>query len=206
MAADSVFTAGGDPAAVPARGVDVDRVRLGGGDRGLAPVDRAARSARTSGWCPTEHSSGGSRSQGWITKTGNTHARRLLVEAAWHHRTPTGPVGRCGHRWEQAPAAARARGHAANQRLHTRWTAFEDRKKRPVIANVAIARELAGWCWSLAVMTDLTPHDRPDEHSRCRQASGSDPRQFYEQSCCATTDHARPLDSGQLRVESPVLR
>src|SRR5207344_40949 len=38
------------------------------------------------GLVPTEHSSGGNRSQGSITKTGNSHARRLLVEAAWHHR------------------------------------------------------------------------------------------------------------------------
>jgi hypothetical protein len=38
--------------------------------------------------------------------------------------------------------------------LYTRWVGFDARKKRPVIANVAIARELAGWCWSLAVMPD----------------------------------------------------
>ena len=35
---------------------------------------------------------------------------------------------------------------------HTRWQTFIDRKKTPVIANAAIARELAGWCWSLAVL------------------------------------------------------
>jgi hypothetical protein len=38
--------------------------------------------------------------------------------------------------------------------LHHRWEVFIARKKRPVIADVAIARELAGWCWSLAVMDD----------------------------------------------------
>jgi transposase len=105
------------------------------------------------GLVPTEHSSGGSRSQGSITKTGNTHARRLLVEAAWHHKKPyRTPSQAMRARWQQAPAAARARGHAGNQRLHRRWQAFEDRKKRPVIANVAVARELAGWCWSLATL------------------------------------------------------
>jgi hypothetical protein len=52
------------------------------------------------------------------------------------------------------PAAARARGHAGNQRLHQRWLHLSARKKKPVVANVAIARELAGWCWSLAVMDD----------------------------------------------------
>jgi transposase len=107
------------------------------------------------GLVPTESSSGGSRSQGSITKTGNTHARRLLVEAAWHHRKPyRTPGATMMARWELATPAARARGAAGNQRLHQRWLAFTERKKRPVVANVAIARELAGWCWSLAVMDD----------------------------------------------------
>jgi len=107
------------------------------------------------GLVPTESSSGQSRSQGSITKTGNTHARRLLVEAAWHHRKRYRTPGvTMLARWELAPVAARVRGHAGNQRLHQRWLHFNDRKKRPVVANVAIARELAGWCWSLAVMDD----------------------------------------------------
>ena len=106
------------------------------------------------GVVPTESSSGGQRSQGSITKTGNTHARRLLVEAAWHHRKAYRPGLTMRARWDQAPAAARARGHEGNQRLHHRWEVFIARKKRPVIADVAIARKLAGWCWSLAVMDD----------------------------------------------------
>ena len=105
------------------------------------------------GLVPSEHSSGKSRSQGSITKTGNTHARRLLVEAAWHHRkTYRTPGATMRARWDQAPMPARVRGHEGNTRLHARWNAFTVRKKRPVIANVAIARELAGWCWSLAVL------------------------------------------------------
>jgi transposase len=106
------------------------------------------------GLVPSEHSSGQSRAQGAITKTGNAHVRRLLVEAAWHHRTTYHPGVTLRRRWDQAPAAARARGHAGNQRLHTRWVNLNLRRKRPVIANVAVARELAGWCWSLAVMPD----------------------------------------------------
>ena len=105
------------------------------------------------GLVPTEHSSGQSRSQGSITKTGNGHARRLLVEAAWHHRkTYRHPGLTMRTRWEQAPPAARARGHEGNRRLHQRWQTFTARRKKPVIANVAIARELAGWAWSLAVL------------------------------------------------------
>lgn len=107
------------------------------------------------GLTPSEHSSGDSRRQGGITKTGNSHARRLLVEAAWHHKPRYDRIGKTMiERWDQAPAAARARGHAGNQRLHRQWVRFEQRHKRPVVANVAIARELAGWCWSLAVMHD----------------------------------------------------
>jgi transposase len=107
------------------------------------------------GMVPSEHSSGQSRSQGGITKTGNGHARRLLIEAAWHHRAPYRAPGLdLRRRWEHASAAAAARGHAGNRRLHQRWQGFIDRKKTPVIANAAIARELASWCWSLAVLDD----------------------------------------------------
>jgi transposase len=106
------------------------------------------------GLVPSESSSGESRTQGAITKTGNTHARRLLVEAAWHHR-PNYRIGATlRRRWDQAPPAARARGHEGNQRLHRRWATFTEHHKRPVVANVAVARELAGWCWSLATLLD----------------------------------------------------
>jgi len=106
------------------------------------------------GLVPSEYSSGASRVQGSITKTGNTHARRLLVEAAWHHRSRYRPGKTMQDRWELASPGARARGDLGNRRLHARWARFTARRKRPVIANVAIARELAGWCWSLAVMDE----------------------------------------------------
>jgi transposase len=106
------------------------------------------------GLVPCEYSSGDSRSQGGVTKNGNGHVRRLLVEAAWHHRSPYRPGQQMRRRWDLASPAARARGQAANRRLHARWKSFDTRQKRSVIANVAIARELAGWCWSLAVMPD----------------------------------------------------
>jgi len=106
------------------------------------------------GLVPSEYSSGQSRQLGGITKTGNSHARRLLVEAAWQHRRDYRPSAQSvlQARWEKAPTPARLRGQAGNERLHHQWVAFTARKKRPVIANVAVARELAGWCWSLAVM------------------------------------------------------
>jgi transposase len=106
------------------------------------------------GLVPSESSSGQTRSQGVITKTGNSHLRRLLVEAAWHHR-PAYVVGKTMRdRWELAGPAARARGDEGNRRLHHRWNTMRARHKRGVVANVAIARELAGWCWSLAVLEE----------------------------------------------------
>ncbi|MDT5348362.1 MAG: polyketide synthase 5 [Mycobacterium sp.] len=81
-----------------------------------------------------------------------SHVRRLLIEAAWHHRKPYRPRQRLRQRREAATPAARARGHAANHRLHARWVRFDQRQKRPAVANAAIARELAGWYWSLAVL------------------------------------------------------
>lgn len=106
------------------------------------------------GLVPSESSSGAKRSQGSITKTGNAHVRRLLVEAAWHHRKPYRPTVILRRRWANATPAAVARAQDANHRLHRRWIGYNDRKKRPLLANVAIARELAGWCWSLAMLPD----------------------------------------------------
>ena len=101
------------------------------------------------GLVPCESSSGATRSQGPITKTGNGHARRLLVEAAWHHRPPFRPGAALRRRWDKASRAARARGRQGNRR-YARWQAFDDHRKRVTVANAAIVRELAGWCWSLA--------------------------------------------------------
>ncbi|KGN40671.1 IS110 family transposase [Knoellia aerolata] len=104
------------------------------------------------GLVPSESSSGASRMQGGITKTGNSHARRLLIEAAWHHKPLYQPGKTMQDRWALAPATAAARGDAGNRRLHRRWDILTAHKKRHTVANTAIARELAGWCWSLAVM------------------------------------------------------
>lgn len=104
------------------------------------------------GLVPSEHSSGQTRALGGITKTGNSHARRLLVESAWHHkpRYAPGPVLR--QDWAKVPAVIAERADLGNRRLHHRWMVLEEHHKRHAVANTAIARELAGWCWSLATM------------------------------------------------------
>jgi transposase len=105
------------------------------------------------GLCPSESSSGERRRQGGITKTGNAHARRLLVEAAWQQRRPCShPSRELMRRREGQPALVRERAEAAGRRLQQRWRRFDARGKRSTVSAVAVARELAGWCWSLAVM------------------------------------------------------
>jgi transposase len=104
------------------------------------------------GLVPSEDSSGTSRRLGGITKTGNGHARRLLIEAAWQQRRAPGMSPRTRAARAAAPAAVRERARLAERRLYRRWARFDERGKRSTVAAVAIARELAGWCWSLAVM------------------------------------------------------
>ena len=104
------------------------------------------------GLVPSECSSGTTRRQGAITRAGNGHARRLLIEAAWQQRRAPGKSLRVRLAREQATPAVRERAHLAERRLHRRWVRFDERGKRSTVAAVAVARELAGWCWSLAVM------------------------------------------------------
>jgi transposase len=111
------------------------------------PDSPGHRSAPYVGLVPSAYSSGNSRVQGSITKAGSTDVRRLLIESAWHHRkshSTSGPTMRA--RWDKVEPALRARGHAGNGRLNKRWRSFTERGKNPLVANVAIARELAGWC------------------------------------------------------------
>jgi transposase len=103
------------------------------------------------GLVPSEQSSGQSRHQGPITKAGSKYARKLLIEAAWQHQRPYSRPGlRLVHQLDLVGPATRIRALEGNHRLHHKWEVFEARKKRSVTANTAIARELAGWCWSLA--------------------------------------------------------
>jgi transposase len=103
------------------------------------------------GLVPAETSSGETRRQGAITKTGPRHSRRLLVEAAWHYRkTPTRGLT-LKRRQEGQPANVIAISWQAQRRLHNLWRRLADeRGKRRTIVAVAVARELAGFCWALA--------------------------------------------------------
>ncbi len=111
------------------------------------------------GLVPSEESSGQSRHQGPITKAGNSYARKLLIEAAWQHRRPYARPGeRLLRQLDLVAPATRIRALEGNHRLHHKWEAFDARHKMSVKANTAIARELAGWCWSLAAPLQQGEH------------------------------------------------
>jgi transposase len=98
----------------------------------------------------SEDSSGERRRQGAITKTGSRHARRLLVEAAWHYRRPPRRGATLKARQAGQDPQAIALAWTAQQRLHQRWQRLErERGKRSTIVAVAVARELAGFCWAI---------------------------------------------------------
>lgn len=99
------------------------------------------------GLVASERSSGEHRSQGGITKTGNAHLRRVLVEAAWTYRSRP----ERGSVWRRRPDG-RSPGvvayvQAAQARLHSRYWRLVNRGKPTTTAAVAVARELAGFVW-----------------------------------------------------------
>ena len=112
------------------------------------------------GLTPSEHSSGSSRSQGRSPRPATA-----MPVGCWSRPPGTtgrriGPGRRCRTGGRLAPVAAQVRGDAGNRRLHRQWVRFTARKKSGTIAAVAVARELAGWCWSLATL-DTRPAKEP---------------------------------------------
>jgi transposase len=102
------------------------------------------------GLVPSERSSGEQRRQGSITKVGNAHVRRLLVESAWHaRRRPT--VGyELKRRQRGQDAVVIERAWRCQQRLYQRWQRMAGRGKPQQKIVVACARELAGFVWAIA--------------------------------------------------------
>ena len=102
------------------------------------------------GLVPTESSSGSSVHRGGITKTGNRHLRRLLVEAAHHYRHRPGVGIKLRRRRAGQPAGVIALADRAQQRLHRRYSRMVIGRGQPVAkAVVACARELIGFIWAV---------------------------------------------------------
>jgi transposase len=101
------------------------------------------------GLVPSEATTGQQRRLGSITKTGSAHARRLLVESAWHYRKAPRLGKTLSERQDGQPPAAIAIAWSAQRRLHRVWQRMEQRNKRRTLIATAAARELAGFCWAI---------------------------------------------------------
>jgi transposase len=102
------------------------------------------------GLIPSEHSSGEQRRQGSITKAGNTHARRVLVEGAWAYRYPAKVSRHLQLRLEKQPKVIQDISWKAQVRLCKRYRRLVARGKHAKVVTVAIARELTGFMWAIA--------------------------------------------------------
>jgi transposase len=102
------------------------------------------------GLTPSEYSSGDHRRQGGITKAGNRHARRPLVEGAWAYRYPAKVSRHLQLRLEKLPAEIQAISWKAQVRLCKRYRQLSARGKHVNQVVVAVAREMAAFAWAIA--------------------------------------------------------
>jgi transposase len=116
-----------------------------------------------SGLVASEHSSGNRVQRGGITKTGNGHLRRVLVEAAWAYQHRPNVIGLLARRQKSLAISEEAKKIAwkAQQRLHKRYKALEARGKNKNQIVTAIGRELLGFIWAIAVETEK--QHKPDK-------------------------------------------
>lgn len=113
------------------------------------------------GVVPREHSSGGRERRGAITKTGNAHVRRVLIEAAWHYRHRPTLTAALRKRRIGQPATICAVADTAHRRLHSRYVRLLARGKSKQKTVVAVGRELLGFVWAIArELSILPPHDQ----------------------------------------------
>ncbi|MBS4174395.1 IS110 family transposase [Bacillus sp. FJAT-49736] len=109
------------------------------------------------GLVPSESSSGALRKQGKITKTGNTHARKVLIESAWSYRYQPAVRERLKRRQDGQPGSVQAISWKAQQRLHKKYFRLLSRGKSSNTAITAVARELAGFIWAIAQEVEELP-------------------------------------------------
>ena len=102
------------------------------------------------GLVPSEYSTGDSIKKGGITKTGNTHARKALIESAQAYRLPARKSISILKRQQNVPEDVLAVSWDAQLRLCSRYRRLKARGKKHNVVITAIARELAGFIWSIA--------------------------------------------------------
>jgi transposase len=102
------------------------------------------------GLVPSEHSSGQRQKRGGITKTGNGHVRRVLVEASWCYRLPARKTAHLRRKAEKTSKAVQEIAWKAQKRLCGRYWYLLNKGKLPVKSCTAVARELVGFIWAIA--------------------------------------------------------
>jgi transposase len=122
----------------------------------LVRFERPQQLMGYSGLVPREHSSGNRVRRGGITKTGNGHLRRVLVEAAWAYQHRPNVSGVILQRQKNLALDDEVKKMAwkAQQRLHKRYTALAARGKNKNQIVTAVGRELLGFIWAIAVHTE----------------------------------------------------
>lgn len=110
-----------------------------------------------SGIVPREHSSGERVRRGSISKTGNAHVRRIVLEAAWAYRHRPAIGQALAQRQRGQPARITQIAWRAQQRLNDRFRKLSARGKSPQLTITAVARELLGFIWALGVEAEQ-PH------------------------------------------------
>jgi transposase len=110
------------------------------------------------GLVPSEHSSGGTRRQGGITRTGNGHVRRVLVEAAWNYRFMARKSRVIEARAQKTAVQIQAIAWEGQKRLCHRYRQLMEAGKQKNQVTVAVARELAGFIWAIACEVVGKPH------------------------------------------------
>ena len=101
------------------------------------------------GLVPSEHSSGERTARGSITKTGNSHARKMLTEAAWNYRYPARMSKDIQARQAGTSEAVQTTAWKAQMRLTRRFSVLNARGVQKNKVCVAVARELAGFIWAI---------------------------------------------------------
>ncbi|MBP2114416.1 transposase [Paenibacillus silagei] len=123
----------------------------------MVSVTRFASAPSFMSYCglvPSEHSSGVSRSQGKLTKAGNAHLRRVLIEAAHHYRHSPGVRRKLRERISGLPPEVQRMAFEAQNRLHRKYMTMLGKGKHKSKIVAAIARELAGFVWAIACVLE----------------------------------------------------
>jgi len=124
----------------------------------LSRFERPAQLMGYSGAVPSEHSSGSKTKRGGITKTGNSHLRRILIEAAWSYRHRPRIYGALRARQETLAEPVKEIAWKAQNRLHRRYRRLAERGMPHQKVVTAVGRELLGFIWAIGVHVERHHH------------------------------------------------